>query len=316
MLNYDQDMLDAWPAGVIVADIELRVQQLNRWLLERLPNERAAYVGRTLGEAFPELADRSLLAAYDLVIEQREALRLPMDIHRYWLRLPASAGSELPEMPQSAHLIPLVVAGHLEGILTVVEDETERRRTELQLQREIDTLTALHDIDRALATLDLQACLQIIVSRTRALFRGENAALLLCDAGRLTVAADAGYEASVVGQTIELDAGVTGWVVRKQTSALVPDVTRDVRYLAIDPRARSEMAAPLMLRADCLGVRGIARDLAAVGVGTLKPLTVKKVAGTFARARAMMSDASGSSRGSTRCQTPQRCSSPSSVTPP
>ena len=35
-------------------------------------------------------------------------------------------------------------------------------------------------------------------------------------------------------------------------------------------------------RADCLGVRGIARDLAAVGVGTLKPLTVKKVAGTFA----------------------------------
>ncbi len=273
MLTYDQEFLDAWPAGVIVTDNGLMVRQINRWLLERLPGARSAYLGRTLGDAFPELADRSLLAAYDLVMEQREALRLPMNIHRYWLRLPAAAGSELAEMPQSAHLIPLWADGQLAGILTVVEDETERRRTELQLQREIDTLTALHDIDRALATLDLQACLQIIVSRTRALFRGENAALLLCDGGRLTVAAEAGYEASVVGQTIGLEAGVTGWVVREQASALVPDVTRDARYLAIDPRARSEMAAPLMLRDDCLGVINVeSRRPAAFGEPDLEIL--------------------------------------------
>jgi len=34
-------------------------------------------------------------------------------------------------------------------------------------------------------------------------------------------------------------------------------------------------------RADCLGVRGIARDLAAAGLGTLKPLTVDAVPGKF-----------------------------------
>lgn len=34
-------------------------------------------------------------------------------------------------------------------------------------------------------------------------------------------------------------------------------------------------------RGDCLGVRGIARDLAAAGVGTLKPLDTSPVAGTF-----------------------------------
>ena len=34
-------------------------------------------------------------------------------------------------------------------------------------------------------------------------------------------------------------------------------------------------------RADCLGVRGIARDLAAAGVGTLKPLAVETIPGTF-----------------------------------
>ena len=35
-------------------------------------------------------------------------------------------------------------------------------------------------------------------------------------------------------------------------------------------------------RADCMGVRGIARDLAAAGIGTLKPLQVPQIEGTFA----------------------------------
>jgi phenylalanyl-tRNA synthetase beta chain len=35
-------------------------------------------------------------------------------------------------------------------------------------------------------------------------------------------------------------------------------------------------------RADCMGVRGIARDLAAAGIGTLKPLHVPKIEGSFA----------------------------------
>ncbi|MBO5284385.1 MAG: phenylalanine--tRNA ligase subunit beta, partial [Alphaproteobacteria bacterium] len=34
-------------------------------------------------------------------------------------------------------------------------------------------------------------------------------------------------------------------------------------------------------RAECLGVRGIARDLAAAGLGTLKPLNIKEIKGTF-----------------------------------
>jgi len=34
-------------------------------------------------------------------------------------------------------------------------------------------------------------------------------------------------------------------------------------------------------RQDCLGIYGIARDLASAGLGTLKPLTIKKIEGTF-----------------------------------
>lgn len=53
-----------------------------------------------------------------------------------------------------------------------------------------------------------------------------------------------------------------------------------VEYLGLDDPVIEIAITPD--RGDCLGVRGIARDLAAAGLGTLKPLDTSAVAGTFA----------------------------------
>ena len=64
---------------------------------------------------------------------------------------------------------------------------------------------------------------------------------------------------------------------------ILPDDTRPglpaAEVLNIDPVFEISITPN---RAECLGVRGIARDLAAAGLGKLKPLTIKKVPGTFA----------------------------------
>ncbi|MGE5504478.1 MAG: phenylalanine--tRNA ligase subunit beta [Actinomycetota bacterium] len=54
---------------------------------------------------------------------------------------------------------------------------------------------------------------------------------------------------------------------------------RLVEVMSFDPMIEVSITPN---RADCLGVRGIARDLAAAGLGRLKPLTVIPVAGKFA----------------------------------
>ena len=54
--------------------------------------------------------------------------------------------------------------------------------------------------------------------------------------------------------------------------------TRLVELLTFDPMIEVSITPN---RADCLGVRGIARDLAASGMGTLKPLDTSPVAGSF-----------------------------------
>jgi diguanylate cyclase (GGDEF)-like protein len=151
-------------------------------------------------------------------------------------------------------IAPLVVDGRVVGTLTIIEDETQRLLSERQLQRQIDKMTALHEVDRALATLDLDDCLQIIAERSRILFGGQNSALLMRRDGQLKVVAATGYETPVLGKAIGDGQGITGWVVSHQEPVLAPDVSRDPRYFDLDSRTRSEMAAPLMLRDTCLGV--------------------------------------------------------------
>ncbi len=254
---FSQALLDSFPVGLLLTDADLVVRQLNRWLRDRLDSDSEKLLGQPLAQAFPELEERSLLAAYDLVRESRTSLRLSSSTYRYFVRLPAAANSGLTEMPQGTTLVPLLVDDAFVGVLTMIEDLTERVGTELQLQREIDKLTALHAIDHALATLDLPACLQIIVERTRSLFQAENAALLMLDGDRLRVAADAGYPRSYVGDTIAANAGISGWVATHQVSVLVPDVGQDARYIGMDPRIQSEMTTPLLVQGVCLGALNV-----------------------------------------------------------
>jgi diguanylate cyclase (GGDEF)-like protein len=249
-----QAVLDTLPFGVLLTDADLKVVQVNLWLLDRLSVPGSDVINRPLVAAFPELADRGLVAAFDLARHESRTVKLPASLYTYFIRLPSQSGDKAADMPQSATIAPLFVEGRVTGTLTIIEDESQRLLNERQLQRQIDKMTALHEVDRALATLDLDACLQTIAERSRILFGGQNSALLMRQDGQLAVVAATGYERPVLGLAIGEGQGITGWVVEHQEAVLAPDVGRDPRYFDLDSRTRSEMAAPLMLRDKCLGV--------------------------------------------------------------
>jgi diguanylate cyclase (GGDEF)-like protein len=248
-----QSWLDALPVGILITDAELRLLQVNSWLADRLPGA-GDLLGRPLAEAFPELVERSLMAAYELTLREGRPTHLPSSLHSYFVRLPAEASTGLEAMPQSATIAPLRAEGRIIGSLTFIEDVSQRLLTERHLQREIDKMTALHEVDRALATLDLQACLETIVDRTRSLFEVEASALFLIEGEQLVAAAVAGVDHASVGRTMPISRGIVGWAALHRQPVLASDVARDGRYFAYDADSRSEMAAPLLLQGDCLGV--------------------------------------------------------------
>jgi len=59
----------------------------------------------------------------------------------------------------------------------------------------------------------------------------------------------------VVSDTkLKIGEGITGWVAKQGKPVLVPDVTRDKRYIKIDKDVKSELAVPLILEDEVIGV--------------------------------------------------------------
>ena len=147
--------------------------------------------------------------------------------------------------------------GKLLGLVGVSRDITQRKQAEEDLKREVGRLNALHEIDRALSTLDLQACLRIIVERTCALFGTTAVALLLQEGEVLRLVAQAGLESTGTDLLIPLGRGLTGWCFEQRQSVLVADIREDARYISGDSRTRAEMVAPLLVQDDCIGVLNV-----------------------------------------------------------
>ena len=107
------------------------------------------------------------------------------------------------------------------------------------------------------AVLDLDVLLKRIVTIVREVMGYYLVSLLLPTGkapGEIRVGAHSGYLADIAGMTIPSGQGITGWVYGSGQPLLVPDVSRDPRYIGFDPNVHSEFAFPLMSRGRIVGV--------------------------------------------------------------
>jgi diguanylate cyclase (GGDEF)-like protein len=239
-LPLPQILLDSIPVGVMVTNTSLELVQANHWVTSNTKIIMDEVIGHPLGEIFPELASRNLLEAYKLVLHGGMPLTLSNRIHRYFFKIPAR-GSQLREMPQTAIISPIRSGDQIIGTLTFITDVTERVNVENSLKREVDKLNTLHEIDRAVSTLDFERCLQVIVQRTRVLFNSQATTLYFFEQKELKIAASDGQIPSPA-TTSEL----VEWVASNRQKASSPDLQAG--------EAHCQMAAPLIVHENCIGV--------------------------------------------------------------
>lgn len=124
-------------------------------------------------------------------------------------------------------------------------------------------LTALYECTRALgAHRDLDALLDEVLARTQALVGFEHGALLLYDAehGELVLRRErgsAGRYALSVGARLSLGRGLAGWAARQRQPVRVGDVQREPRYVSGLSQACSNLAVPLVVRNELVGVLSV-----------------------------------------------------------
>jgi diguanylate cyclase (GGDEF)-like protein len=118
-------------------------------------------------------------------------------------------------------------------------------------------IAILYDASQAvLSTVDLDEVLNLILTIVRDYFQVQNGSVLLLDTPKqeLYVRAHLGGGKQERGYRMSLSQGLVGAAARLKRPVYAPDVSQDPRYLAKVAETRSEVAIPLLVRDQIVGV--------------------------------------------------------------
>ena len=139
-------------------------------------------------------------------------------------------------------------------------------------------LAVLYDAGQAvLSTFDLDEVLQRILTIAHDYFHLPNVAILLLDqeTQQLCVRSQIGWDTGKDEIRLRADQGLTGAAVKKRQPVHAPDVSLDPRYICAAQSTRSELAIPLMVLDEVVGVLDCQSDkLNAFDTETIELLTL------------------------------------------
>jgi sigma-B regulation protein RsbU (phosphoserine phosphatase) len=118
-------------------------------------------------------------------------------------------------------------------------------------------IAILYDASQAvLSTFELDEVLRQILVIARDYFHLQNVAILLFEPGtqELVVKSQIGYGNEVGFVRLPLGSGLIGTAALEKRTIYAPDVTRNPKYLACCPLTKSEIAVPLLVRNQVVGV--------------------------------------------------------------
>jgi two-component system, cell cycle response regulator len=118
-------------------------------------------------------------------------------------------------------------------------------------------IAILYDAGQAvLSTFDPDEVLQRVLAIARNYFRLQNVAILLLDKDtqQLCVRSQIGWDEGEDKVRLDVDKGLSGAAVLKKQPVYAADVKKDDRYVCSAKSTRSELAIPLMVRDEVVGV--------------------------------------------------------------
>lgn len=133
-----------------------------------------------------------------------------------------------------------------------------------RVKREIKERELLYEVSKRISSsLDLNEVMGLILDSLREVVRYDAAGIYLVDpeASHIVALTTRGYDPEAEKRVeLKFGEGIVGWVAKNQDSVIVPDVSRDERYLAVRESTQSEIVVPLMVGDKIVGIINLESD--------------------------------------------------------
>ena len=149
----------------------------------------------------------------------------------------------------------------------------------MRLQRsDYTAIDALYRISSIVnGTEDPTEALNIILDEVVSVLKASSASISLInpETNTLNIEVNTGLPADRTSMSLPLGKGITGWVAQRGEPALVADVSKESRYVAVKSSIRSEMAVPMEDQGTVIGVVNVdSEEIGAFSEQDLKLLTL------------------------------------------
>jgi signal transduction histidine kinase/CheY-like chemotaxis protein len=166
------------------------------------------------------------------------------------------------EFPADASISKLEQDGEI-TFTVILRDITERKQAEIKIQQQLERLTALREIDRAIAsTFDVRMSLNVLLSHTRTLLIVDAATVLLLNPvqSRLEYGAGIGFRTRAVETAgVKLGKSYAGRAAREQHLVQIPSMADDSDNFLLTGFLKEEdfvsyHGMPLIIKGKVVGV--------------------------------------------------------------
>lgn len=146
----------------------------------------------------------------------------------------------------------------LSTLATQIAIAIENARLYEEAQRRIDELSVLHGVGRSVSSvLKLNELLNEILKILDETFHYTRASISLIEnKSEIVVKATRGYERDIVGfrEKIGEEKGIIAYVAETGKSLIIPDVTKEPKYIPFESVEGSEICVPLIFKGEVTGV--------------------------------------------------------------
>ncbi len=243
---YHQWLEEYIPLGIFTIDREFRIVFWNKWLEINTKKRKEEVLNKNLFEVFPEIEK---FKDYFLQALEGGSIILSQRFHKYLIPIEIEE-KDLKFMQQTVQIFPLIDDGKTKGVITVIEDVTERVKREENYKRQILNLKTLNDFQNSIYILDIEDFIEKFFDGILKLTNAPLIALILKEDDKLILKkSKKTFEINLLYKST----CIIQQVMKEKRTIYIPNI-KETEITPLNPNSNSILAIPLLGKEDLMGV--------------------------------------------------------------